>query len=89
AISVMVFGVMTMLIPVCNVFGGLIAVCLVMGLSDGCFFTIMAPIAFELFSSENVSQALGFGLGMMSLPILVGPPIAGTHTHTHTHTHTQ
>ncbi|XP_053368164.1 monocarboxylate transporter 10-like [Clarias gariepinus] len=77
AISVMVIGVMTMLIPVCNVFGGLIAVCLVMGLCDGCFFTIMTPIAFELFSSENVSQALGFGLGMMSLPMLVGPPIAG------------
>ncbi|KAF5890326.1 monocarboxylate transporter 10, partial [Clarias magur] len=76
AISVMVIGVMTMLIPVCNVFGGLIAVCFLMGLSDGCFFCTMAPIAFELVGSENVSQALGFVLGMMSLPMLVGPRIA-------------
>ncbi|KAF4091952.1 hypothetical protein AMELA_G00015530 [Ameiurus melas] len=68
---------MSMLIPVCDVFGGLIAVCLLMGLFDGCFICIMAPIAFELVGSENVSQAIGFLLGMMSVPMTVGPPIAG------------
>ncbi|KAM9495280.1 monocarboxylate transporter 10-like [Clarias gariepinus] len=77
ALSVMVIGVMTMLIPVCNVFGGLIAVCLLMGLSDGCFFSTMAPIAFELVGSEKASQALGFVLGMTAVPMTVGPPIAG------------
>ncbi|XP_053368142.1 monocarboxylate transporter 10-like [Clarias gariepinus] len=77
AVSVMVLGVMTMLIPVCNVFGGLIAVCLLMGLCDGCFFSTMAPIAFELVGSEKASQALGFVLGMISVPMTVGPPIAG------------
>ncbi|TUF20350.1 Sodium-dependent glucose transporter 1 [Bagarius yarrelli] len=46
--SFLVIGVMSMLIPVCEVFGGLIAVCLLMGLFDGCFICIMAPIAFEL-----------------------------------------
>ncbi|MCJ8749830.1 hypothetical protein PDJAM_G00192230 [Pangasius djambal] len=75
--SFLVIGVMSMLIPVCEVFGGLIAVCLLMGLFDGCFICIMAPIAFELVGSENVSQAIGFLLGMMSVPMTVGPPIAG------------
>lgn len=75
--SFLVIGVMSMLIPVCDVFGGLIAVCLLMGLFDGCFICIMAPIAFELVGSENVSQAIGFLLGMMSVPMTVGPPIAG------------
>ncbi|XP_060769506.1 monocarboxylate transporter 10 [Neoarius graeffei] len=75
--SFMVIGVMSMLIPVCNVFGGLVAVCLLMGLFDGCFICIMAPIAFELVGPDNVSQAIGFLLGMMSVPMTVGPPVAG------------
>ncbi|XP_051954950.1 monocarboxylate transporter 10-like [Xyrauchen texanus] len=75
--SFLVIGVMSMMIPLCHIFGGLIAVCLLMGLFDGCFISIMAPIAFELVGSQNVSQAIGFLLGMMSVPMTVGPPIAG------------
>ncbi|KAM6127073.1 monocarboxylate transporter 10 isoform 1-T1 [Pterocles gutturalis] len=70
-------GLMSMMIPLCHVFGGLIAVCLFMGLFDGCFICIMAPIAFELVGAQNVSQAIGFLLGFMSIPMTVGPPIAG------------
>ncbi|XP_030626991.1 monocarboxylate transporter 10 [Chanos chanos] len=75
--SFLVIGLMSMMIPLCNIFGGLVAVCLLMGLFDGCFICIMAPIAFELVGSQNVSQAIGFLLGMMSVPMTVGPPIAG------------
>lgn len=75
--SFLVIGLMSMMIPLCHAFGGLIAVCLLMGLFDGCFICIMAPIAFELVGSQNVSQAIGFLLGMMSVPMTVGPPIAG------------
>ncbi|XP_061846495.1 monocarboxylate transporter 10 [Colius striatus] len=70
-------GLMSMMIPLCHVFGGLIAVCLFMGLFDGCFICIMAPIAFELVGARDVSQAIGFLLGFMSIPMTVGPPIAG------------
>lgn len=66
-----------MMIPLCYNLGGLIAVCLFMGLFDGCFICIMAPIAFELVGPENVSQAIGFLLGFMSIPMTVGPPFAG------------
>lgn len=75
--SFFVIGLMSMMIPLCNIFGGLIAVCLLMGLFDGCFICIMAPIAFELVGDEDVSQAIGFLLGLMSVPMTVGPPIAG------------
>ncbi|KAF1529517.1 Monocarboxylate transporter 10, partial [Eudyptes sclateri] len=70
-------GLMSMMIPLCHVFGGLIAVCLFMGLFDGCFICIMAPIAFELVGAQDVSQAIGFLLGFMSIPMTFGPPIAG------------
>ncbi|KAM8726072.1 monocarboxylate transporter 10 [Acanthopagrus schlegelii] len=75
--SFFVIGLMSMMIPLCHIFGGLIAVCLLMGLFDGCFICIMAPIAFELVGAEDVSQAIGFLLGLMSVPMTVGPPIAG------------
>ncbi|KAF6728357.1 Monocarboxylate transporter 10 [Oryzias melastigma] len=75
--SFIVIGVMSMMIPLCNIFGGLIAVCLLMGLFDGCFICIMAPIAFELVGAEDVSQAIGCLLGLMSVPMVAGPPIAG------------
>ncbi|XP_007556075.1 monocarboxylate transporter 10 isoform X1 [Poecilia formosa] len=76
-LSFFVIGVMSMMIPLCNIFGGLIAVCLLMGLFDGCFICIMAPIAFELVGAKDVSQAIGFLLGLMSIPMVAGPPIAG------------
>ncbi|XP_029318653.1 monocarboxylate transporter 10 isoform X2 [Cottoperca gobio] len=75
--SFFIIGLMSMMIPLCHIFGGLIAVCLLMGLFDGCFICIMAPIAFELVGDEDVSQAIGFLLGLMSVPMTVGPPIAG------------
>ncbi|XP_072499163.1 monocarboxylate transporter 10 isoform X1 [Notamacropus eugenii] len=76
-ISFLFIGLMSMMIPLCSVFGALIAVCLLMGLFDGCFISIMAPIAFELVGAKDVSQAIGFLLGFMSIPMTVGPPIAG------------
>lgn len=76
-LSFIFIGVMSMMIPLCSVFGALIAVCLIMGLFDGCFISIMAPIAFELVGAQDVSQAIGFLLGLMSVPMTVGPPIAG------------
>lgn len=76
-LSFFFIGLMSMMIPLCSAFGALIAVCLVMGLFDGCFISIMAPIAFELVGPQDASQAIGFLLGFMSIPMTVGPPIAG------------
>ncbi|XP_055471953.1 monocarboxylate transporter 10 isoform X1 [Psammomys obesus] len=70
-------GLMSIMIPLCSIFGALIAVCLIMGLFDGCFISIMAPIAFELVGPQDASQAIGFLLGFMSIPMTVGPPVAG------------
>uniref|UniRef100_A0A8D1RU44 Monocarboxylate transporter 10 n=1 Tax=Sus scrofa TaxID=9823 RepID=A0A8D1RU44_PIG len=85
-LSFFFIGLMSMMIPLCSIFGALIAVCLIMGLFDGCFISIMAPIAFELVGAQDVSQAIGFLLGFMSIPMTVGPPIAGNqYCHTGTH----
>lgn len=76
-LSFFFIGLMSMMIPLCSDFGALIAVCLIMGLFDGGFISIMAPTAFELVGAPDVSQAIGFLLGFISIPMTVGPPIAG------------
>ncbi|XP_076148254.1 monocarboxylate transporter 8 [Alosa pseudoharengus] len=75
--SFMVLGLMSMMIPQCRVFEGLVVVCVFLGLCDGCFITIMAPIAFELVGPMQASQAIGYLLGLMAIPMTAGPPIAG------------
>lgn len=75
--SFMVLGLMSTMIPQCRVFEGLVVVCLLLGLFDGCFITIMAPIAFELVGPIQASQAIGYLLGLMAVPMTAGPPIAG------------
>lgn len=76
-LSFLLLGLMSMMIPLCRDFGSLIVVCLFLGLCDGFFITIMAPIAFELVGPMQASQAIGYLLGMMALPMIAGPPIAG------------
>ncbi|XP_020501005.2 monocarboxylate transporter 8 [Labrus bergylta] len=76
-VSFMALGLMSMLIPQCTVFEGLVVVCVFLGLCDGCFLTMMAPIAFELVGPMQASQAIGYLLGLMALPMTAGPPIAG------------
>lgn len=75
--SFIILGVMSMLIPKCTAFEGLVVVLIFMGLCDGCFITIMAPIAFELVGPMQASQAIGYLLGLMAIPMTAGPPIAG------------
>uniref|UniRef100_A0A8D0H927 Monocarboxylate transporter 10 n=1 Tax=Sphenodon punctatus TaxID=8508 RepID=A0A8D0H927_SPHPU len=75
--SFMLLGLMCMMIPQCQAFWGVIVVCLFLGLCDGFFITIMAPIAFELVGPMQASQAIGYLLGLMAIPMTAGPPIAG------------
>ncbi|XP_056132272.1 monocarboxylate transporter 8, partial [Lampris incognitus] len=75
--SFMALGLMSIMIPQCLMFEGLIVVCVFLGLCDGCFLTIMAPIAFELVGPMQASQAIGYLLGLMAIPMTAGPPIAG------------
>lgn len=76
-VSFMALGLMSIMIPQCSVFEGLVVVCVFLGLCDGCFLTMMAPIAFELVGPMQASQAIGYLLGLMALPMTAGPPIAG------------
>jgi MFS family permease len=66
-----------MLLTVTNSFEVLIIISLFMGLFDGCFISLLGPIAFEICGQKGATQAIGFLLGLCSVPLTVGPPIAG------------
>jgi len=75
-------GVCTMMIttaPLCTgyQYQALLAICSLMGLFDGCFVTLIGPISFDLCGPRGAGQAIGCLLAMFSLPMTVGPPIAG------------
>ncbi|XP_035627783.2 monocarboxylate transporter 8-like isoform X1 [Oncorhynchus keta] len=75
--SFMVLGMASMLVPLCVRFEGLVAVCLLLGLCDSCVITLMAPVTFELVGPQRASQAIGYLMGLMALPMTAGPPLAG------------
>ncbi|XP_056397461.1 monocarboxylate transporter 8 [Hyla sarda] len=76
-VSLLLLGILSMMLPQCQVFESVIVVCLFLGLSDGFFISMMSPIAFELVGPMQASQAIGYVLGMMSIPMTAGPPLAG------------
>ena len=82
-ISFVSIGVCTMLLTAAPYFQGfqfqaLILFSLIMGLFDGCFITMLGPIAYDICGPAGASQAIGFLLGLCSIPLTLGPPIAGT-----------
>lgn len=76
-VAFLVMGVTTACIPFSSSFGGLIAISLVLGLSDGVFVCLIGPIAFDIVGQYQASQAIGFLLGIFAIPFTIGPPVAG------------
>lgn len=70
-------GLMTMVMPLVSSYYMLLAVTLIMGLFDGCFIAMISPIAFDLCGANGATQAIGFLLAGCSIPLTVGPAIAG------------
>lgn len=75
--SFVFIGVMTMLLPATKSYFLLLVFILAMGLFDGCFVSLLGPIAFDICGPRGATQAIGFLLGLCSIPLTVGPPIAG------------
>ena len=81
-LSLLILGVCTMLLTLAPQAGHqkyelLLCLCGLLGLFDGCFVTLIGPIAFDLCGPSGASQAIGSLLALFSLPMTVGPPVAG------------
>lgn len=81
-ISFVSIGICTMLLTLAPkfenyIYEAMIIFALIMGLFDGCFISLLGPIAFDIVGADGASQAIGFLLSLCSIPLTVGPPIAG------------
>uniref|UniRef100_A0A1A9ZXQ5 Major facilitator superfamily (MFS) profile domain-containing protein n=1 Tax=Glossina pallidipes TaxID=7398 RepID=A0A1A9ZXQ5_GLOPL len=76
-LSLVCIGLITLLLPLTSSYVLLIVFTLVMGLFDGCFISLLGPIAYEICGPSGATQAIGFLLGLSSIPLTVGPPVAG------------
>lgn len=76
-ISFYLIGLMTMCLPLTENFTVLIGVSLILGLFDGCFISLLGPIAYDICGPAGAAQAIGFLLGLCSFGLTAGPPLAG------------
>lgn len=76
-ISVALVGVTTMIMSGVDSYTLIIVCVLALGLCDGCYVTLMGPIAIEICGPRGGQQAVGFLLGLCSTPLTLGPVLAG------------
>lgn len=76
-ISFYVIGCSTIFMPFIKKFWLLVATALLIGLFDGCFISLMGPIAIEICGPAYAAQAIGFMLGICAPMLSVGPTLAG------------
>ncbi|CAN7988688.1 unnamed protein product, partial [Ixodes hexagonus] len=76
-VSFLAMGLLTMCLAAASHFAILVALCLLLGLCDGCFIALIGPVARLVAGPAGTSQGIGFLLGACSLPLTAGPPIAG------------
>ena len=81
-VSFLSIGICTMLMAAAPFFHGfnfesLILFSLIFGLFDGCNEPLIVPIAIDICGYSGSSQAIGFLLGLSSIPVTLGPTIAG------------
>ncbi|XP_050296083.1 monocarboxylate transporter 10 isoform X2 [Anthonomus grandis grandis] len=77
-LAFLTLGILTILLAFSvNSFTLLLIICLGMGVTDGCFISLLGPIAFELCGRDGGAQAIGFLLGVCSIPLTLGPYVCG------------
>lgn len=76
-ISLAGLGVLTSFLSMTNDYMIFLVLTLVMGFFDGFFISILGPIVYELCGPSGANQGVGFFFGLISIPIAIGPPLAG------------
>ena len=74
----MMMAITCTLCPLARDYTGLILYAVGFGMFDGCFILLITITTCDLVGPERLPQALGTLYGVVSLPIIFGPPLAGT-----------
>lgn len=75
--SVFIIGVSTVICPITEGYAGLVTYSVVFGFFDGCFVGQVAVITGSIAGKSRLSQAVGNMFGVVAIPMILGPPVAG------------
>ena len=70
-------GLLTLFLIVAKDALSILIICAGLGLFDGCFISVLGPIAYTIVGRAGASKAVGFLLAACSFPLTVGPIIGG------------
>lgn len=76
-LSVFIIGISTIICPITEGYAGLLVYSLVFGFFDGCFVGQVAVITGDIAGRSKLSQAIGNMFGVVAIPMMLGPPVAG------------
>ena len=65
------------LCPIARDYTGLMLYAVGFGVFDGCYVLLIAVMISDIVGRNRLPQALGTLYGVVSLPIIFGPPLAG------------
>ena len=70
-------AVTTTLCPLATNLTGVIIYASSFGMFDGCFVLLIALMTCDIVGSNKLPQALGMLYGVIAVPMIFGPPLAG------------
>ena len=76
-VSFVMMAVTCTLCPLARDYTGLILYAVGFGVFDGCFILLIAITINDVVGRNRLPQALGTLYGVISLPVIFGPPLAG------------
>ena len=76
-LSVFIIGISTVICPITEGYAGLVVYSLLFGFFDGCFVGQVAVITGDIAGKSRLSQAIGNMFGVVAIPMILGPPVAG------------
>lgn len=75
--SLIGMGVCMVMLPFLKSFNFLLITSAVLGVFDGMFFPVLGPICYQICGSSGAPQAIGCFLGIVAIPMTIGPVLAG------------
>lgn len=73
-----VCSITTTLLPIMTSLQSIIVYCWVFGFHDGCFVLLIAVLTGDIVGKKNMSSAFGMMYSFSCVPMMLGPPVAGT-----------
>ena len=76
-LSVLVIAVAGCLLPLASSYTALVTYAVVQGFFDGSFAVLFGLITYDIVRKELMAQAVGSLNFVVSIPMTIGPPVAG------------